>query len=204
MTTVPEFRASVLKGLSYLDTVLPAGSHVAFMPLVDGRVLWDHMHDRIHPIGVPYPAVYDLLSCVGSNPCWGWLNSNEVCFTSQGFMLATVSELLCSQTWRNFTSERAANLSAVYTEIQGQYTWKNFDTYVLTLDWNNLFASYEAGGGQGWELIEPVDGFHPSQAGHELLAAEVWWDIGNHTAWIPEENPFNAAITAQFGDQGGY
>ena len=89
MTTVPEFRAAVLKGLSYLDTVLPAGSHVAFMPLVDGRVLWDHMHDRIHPIGVPYPAVYELLSCVGSNPCWGWLNSNEVRFLS-GMMLLSL------------------------------------------------------------------------------------------------------------------
>ncbi len=108
------------------------------------------------------------------------------------------------QTWRNFTSERAANLSAVYTEIQSQYTWKNFDTYVLTLDWNNLFASYEAAGGQGWELIEPVDGFHPSQAGHELLSAEVWWDIGNHTTWIPQANPFNDQIGAQFGNQGGY
>jgi acyloxyacyl hydrolase len=78
MTTVPEFRASVLKGLAYLDSTLPTGSHVAFMPLVDGRILWNNMHERIHPIGVPYPAVYELLSCVGSNPCWGWLNSNEV------------------------------------------------------------------------------------------------------------------------------
>lgn len=185
MTTVPEFRASVLKALEYLDTVLPSGSHVALMPLVDGRVLWDHMHDRIHPIGVPYPAVYELLSCTGSNPCWGWLNSNA--------------------TWRNFTSQRAANLSAVYHEIQGAYTWKHFDTYVLTLDWNDLFSQYEASGGQGWELIEPVDGFHPSQAGHELLAATVWWDLGNHTTgWIPSPNPHNAAIQATFGDQGGY
>jgi hypothetical protein len=53
-------------------------------------------------------------------------------------------------------------------------------------------------------LIEPVDGFHPSQAGHEMLAAEVWWDIGNNTNWIPPVNPFNDAITKQFGSQGGY
>lgn len=45
-------RVQVLTTLDYLDTKLPAGSHVVFIGLADGRVLWNSMHTRIHPIGV--------------------------------------------------------------------------------------------------------------------------------------------------------
>ena len=96
-TTVPEFTANVLAGLDYLETILPQGSHVAFVGLADGRVLYDTTHNRTHPIGVGYPDVYEFLSCNNCNPCWGWLNTNE--------------------TWRNATSERAAQLTAVYDSI---------------------------------------------------------------------------------------
>lgn len=44
-----EFYSNVMATLTYLDTVLPAGSHVAFLGLVDGRVLWDTTHTQIHP-----------------------------------------------------------------------------------------------------------------------------------------------------------
>ena len=53
----------------------------------------------IHPIGVPYPDVYEFLSCHNCNPCWGWLNNNE--------------------TWRNVTSNHAAALNAVYPTVRG-------------------------------------------------------------------------------------
>ncbi len=39
-----EFQAAVTSSLQYLDTVLPAGSFVLFIGLVDGRVLWDTMN----------------------------------------------------------------------------------------------------------------------------------------------------------------
>lgn len=77
MTTPAEFQAATLASLSYLDSVLPAGSHVALIGLVDGRVLWDTTSSRIHPLGVGYPTIYNALSCNGVTPCWGWLNSNE-------------------------------------------------------------------------------------------------------------------------------
>jgi len=35
-------------GLNYLEQTLPYNSHVLFVGLVDGRVLWDIMHDQIH------------------------------------------------------------------------------------------------------------------------------------------------------------
>lgn len=39
-----EFQANVMASLNYLDTVLPAGSLVLAIGLVDGRVLWNTMH----------------------------------------------------------------------------------------------------------------------------------------------------------------
>jgi len=63
MTTPEQFETNVLASLSYLDTVLPAGSHVVFVGLVDGRVLWDVMHNRTHPIGCTYAELYDYLNC---------------------------------------------------------------------------------------------------------------------------------------------
>ena len=96
-TTVSEFQSNVLASLDYLDRILPQGSHVAFLGLADGRVLYDTTHTRTHPIGQSYPSVYEFLSCNNCNPCWGWLNTNE--------------------TWRNATSERAFELTAVYDSI---------------------------------------------------------------------------------------
>lgn len=63
MTNTTEFYANVVAALQYLDTQLPAGSHVIFEPLADGLVLYNYMHNRTHPIGVPYSDVYDFLSC---------------------------------------------------------------------------------------------------------------------------------------------
>jgi acyloxyacyl hydrolase len=111
-TTVAEFQANVLKSLDYLEATLPVGSHVAFLGLADGRVLYDTTHTHIHPVGMPYPAVYEFLSCNNCNPCWGWLNTNE--------------------TWRNATSAQAADLTAVYdTIIAANATrYKSFDVRV--------------------------------------------------------------------------
>jgi len=54
-------------------------------------------------------------------------------------------------------------------------------------------------------VIEPVDGFHPSQTGNYLLADVVWQDLlANKPSFLGAENPNNAAIIARFGDQGGY
>ena len=112
-TTVAEFQANVLKSLDYLEATLPVGSHVAFLGLADGRVLYDTTHTHIHPVGMPYPAVYEFLSCNDCNPCWGWLNTNE--------------------TWRNATSAQAADLTAVYdTIIAANATrYKSFDVSLV-------------------------------------------------------------------------
>lgn len=69
-TTVADFEKNILAILEYLDTILPAGSHVLTMGLAQGSVLWDYMHARTHPIGTTYSNVYAYLNCLESNPCW--------------------------------------------------------------------------------------------------------------------------------------
>jgi hypothetical protein len=44
------------------------------MGLADGRILYETMHARIHPIGEPkgdvtYTALYDFLNCLEISPC---------------------------------------------------------------------------------------------------------------------------------------
>jgi acyloxyacyl hydrolase len=185
MTTPDAFRASVLQSLAHLDAVLPPGSHVAFIPLADGRVLYETTHNLTHPLGVGYPDMYEYLSCSGLNPCWGWLNTNA--------------------TWRDFTSQRAALLSEQYNVIMGNHSYNNFDMHMVTIDWPSIFSQYIAAGGNPRDLVEPVDGFHPSQAGQQLLAGVVWDDLMKFKPqWLGPENPHNDEIRALFGDQGGY
>ena len=59
------------------DKILPSGSHVIMTGLADGRVLWDFMSERIHPLGeyrsdVTYEDVYEYLNCLQISPCHGW------------------------------------------------------------------------------------------------------------------------------------
>lgn len=183
-TPVADFNASVLASFDYLDTKLPPGSHVSILGLVDGRVLWNTMHARIHPLGVPYEDVYDYLTCAGDNPCWGWLNKNE--------------------TWRNATTAHAEQLNQVYQQIVATRTYKNFDFEYRPIDWQRYITEWKQYGGLEEELIEPVDGFHPSQSGHQYLAYDFYNTIAKMPGILGPENPNNAAIAAKFGNQGGY
>jgi acyloxyacyl hydrolase len=58
-------------------------------------------------------------------------------------------------------------------------------------------------GGETWQLIEPVDGFHTNQIANALIA-DTWWELLEGTSWLSPVNPFNDQITKIFGNQGGY
>jgi acyloxyacyl hydrolase len=105
-TTTQEFYNNVVGTLDYLDTVLPKGSHVVFEGLAAGGFLFDILKNETHPIGAPYPNVYDFLTCLHSNPCVGWMNTN-----------ATV---------RNATTKHAKELSDVYLKIMNEKQYNNF------------------------------------------------------------------------------
>lgn len=185
MTTPEEFKANVLESLQYLDSILPNGSHVVFIGLADGRVLWNNLYNRTHPIGVTYEAVYNYLNCLQISPCWVWMNDNE--------------------TIRDAGSQRAAELSLVYNDIIGNYTFQHFDMVYYDFPFPEINQVWESRGGQTWQLIEPVDGFHPNQIAHSLIAEYLWGQLAeNHPSFIGEINPNNAVIQQLFGDQGGY
>ena len=184
-TPVAEFETHARQALAVLDTKLAPGSYVAALGLVDGRVLYDSMAAAQHPLGSTYKELYGFLSCLGINPCWGWLNSNS--------------------TWRDATTAHAQQLSAVYQKIADTQNYTNFKLVYQTPDWPTFIAAYVAKGGKATDLFEPVDGFHPSQAGNMLLASSLWdWFEENHPEALGDVNPHNDEITRIFGDQGGH
>jgi acyloxyacyl hydrolase len=190
MTTPQEFYQAVMESLNYLNTKLPVGSYVVFFGLVDGRILWDAMHDRIHPIGstnnnVDYATVYEYLACLEISPCWGWLNPDAY--------------------WRNATSQRAMELNQVYMDIVANTTFSNFEMLYFPTPLPNIIGMWGALGGDVWQLIEPIDGFHPDQRANALLAQYQWGlYLTNYTQLVPPKNPYNDDITDLFLDQGGY
>ena len=128
-------------------------------------------------------------------------------------------------TVRNYTDNYAAMLSGIYQEIINEYgnttRWTNFDLHYWNMDFLKIiqvffffffFFFFHASqkmwqdqGGEAWQLIEPIDGFHPAQIGMTLLA-ERHLELLKQRApqLIPPINPNNARIQQLFGDQGGY
>ena len=68
-----------------------------------------------------------------------------------------------------------------------------------------VMKKWEEQGGADWEIIEPVDGFHPSQVG-QYLSAQFLRDVllTNETDIFGKKNPNNQKISEVFGNQGGY
>jgi len=182
MTTPEEFKANVLQALEYLDTVLPADSHVVFIGLVEGSLLWDVMHNRTNPIGTTYRNVYGFLNCLEISPCWGWLNSNY--------------------TVRKETDDRAKQLNQVYLEIIGNYTYTNFDMIYEDFPIEESLKFWLQAGGQAYELIEPVDGFHPSQIANALGGKFLFLNIMKQRPSVfGPVNPNNGLIEQLFGPE---
>jgi len=186
MTTPQEFYTNVMKALLYLDSgVLPTGSHVVFVGLVDARILWNSLHNTLNPVGRTYEEIYSYLACLGVNPCWQWLNPNS--------------------TLRDMASARAAALSAVFNDIINNATFSHFDMAYVAFPLEEIIELWTKNGGKVSQLIEPVDGFHPSQIGHYLSAQYMWtWLLQNQPSFVGDSNPYNSIIQTLFGDQGGY
>lgn len=76
------------------------------------------------------------------SPCWGWMNSDPVI--------------------RAATSARAAELNQVYKEIIETVTFNNFDAVYYDVPIQEAVNMAVANGFEAHDIIEPVDGFHPS------------------------------------------
>jgi len=190
MTTPAEMYASAMEALNYLDTTLPPGSDVILLGLANGSILYDAMANRIHPIGewfqdVTYTALYDYLNCLEISPCSGWMNSNA--------------------TLRYLTTQRAYNLSMVLQNITVTEHFSNINVVYVPNPIDEIIAAWTANGGEAWQLIEPIDGFHPNQIAMSLLATAVGEYVQtNFPEILGNVNPYNELIEKQFGNQGGY
>jgi len=82
MTTPEELKKNVMNVLEFVDTVLPEGSHVLIIGLVDANFIYEAMHERIHPLGrlyndISYDNLYEWFSCMQIGPCNGWMTPNK-------------------------------------------------------------------------------------------------------------------------------
>ncbi|XP_074055344.1 acyloxyacyl hydrolase isoform X2 [Macrotis lagotis] len=190
MTTPEDMRAHLMETLTFLNSRLPPGSHVVLCGLADGRFLWDHLHDRYHPLGqlnkdITYEQLYTFLSCLQVNPCQGWMSSNE--------------------TLRNLTSKRAKQLSNILEEIAVSEKFANMSLLYLDYPFKEMAEEWQRRGGETWQLIEPVDGFHPNEVTSRLSAKFFWEKVLQQWPHVlGKENPFNDQIEHLFGDQGGH
>ena len=180
-TPLDEFYNDAVKTLQRLDGMLPPGSTVISLALFNGELLYDTMRNQQHPIGTTYKTLYDWLNCLQVSPCFGWLNSDGAI--------------------RRQTTEYANKLNDQYRKIQAQSKtlFKNIDYFFYDADYNVLFGSYLKAGYPGTNLIEKVDGFHPSQAGNAAFAITFFKYLeDNHPSAIGGVNPHNAEIDAMF------
>jgi acyloxyacyl hydrolase len=185
MTTPENFRTSIIELLDNLDKVVPPGSHLVALGVVNGSMIYEGVKNRTHPSGISYTQLYDFQNCIGTTFCWGWLNSNE--------------------TVRNLTTERAFQLNQVYRDIVTTYKAKNFDFVYYDFPVVEVWAQFVQEGNDPGELLMAVDGFHPSQKFHARLGDWLWKTLmTEHPDWLGEVNPNNDRITQLFGNQGGY
>ena len=190
MTSPEDFYANQLKILQYIDNTVPKGSVVLAVGLVDGRILYDTMHSRIHPLGawrndVTYSAFYDFFNCLYISPCFGWLNTEEI--------------------WRNRTAVRAKELSDMLRAVVVNNTFTNIKVHYMDFPLDAVIQRWKSMGGQDWQLIQPVDGFHPSQEAVALFTDIFWEQLKKEAPdFIPPINPHNEEIIKRFKDQGGY
>ena len=180
-TSVDEFYNDAVATLTRLDQMLPKGSVVVSLALFNGEILYDTTHAQTHPLGTTYSSVYDWMICLQVTPCYGWLNSN-----------ADI---------RKQTSAHANMLNVQYVKIQAQSKtlFKNIDYLYFAAPYDEIFGGYVKAGYKGIDLIERVDGFHPSQAGNAAFAISFWkWLAESHPEAIGQVNPHNAEIDALF------
>jgi acyloxyacyl hydrolase len=81
MTSAVALRKNVMNVLNTLNDVLPVGSHVILIGLVDGGFIYPAMANRMHPLGqlrgnIRYSDVYTWFNCMEIGPCSAWMNSN--------------------------------------------------------------------------------------------------------------------------------
>ena len=68
-----------------------------------------------------------------------------------------------------------------------------------------MLDEWVSGGGEIYELIEPVDSLHPTQAAQALIAKQFWRHLEENIPHVlGPVNHNNYLIEKLFGQQGGH
>ena len=105
------------------------------------------------------------------------------------------------------TQERADNITlALWQTVEEQrHKWRNLDVSMEESPLFDVVSDWVGVGGKVWQLIEPVDGFHPNQYAMALFGRSMWNKLEKYyPELVGESNPYNEEIEKLFGDQGGY
>ena len=102
--------------LTFLEDHLPPESHVVLVGLIDGKILYDTMAKRLHPLGLlrkdlTYNDLYNWFNCMEIGPCHGWMSANA--------------------TLRKITSNHAKKLSHVLETIAQNEKFTHFDIHFV-------------------------------------------------------------------------
>eukprot|EP01029_Cantina_marsupialis_P020485 TRINITY_DN47_c1_g2_i1.p1 TRINITY_DN47_c1_g2~~TRINITY_DN47_c1_g2_i1.p1 ORF type:complete len:624 (-),score=229.24 TRINITY_DN47_c1_g2_i1:149-2020(-) len=189
MTSTSSYAYFMKTGLAKLDKKLPKGSHVVFIPVLDGRFLYEGVKNELHPSGAPYKDFYAFMTCNESNPCNPWMNTNT-----------TIQDMA----YQRVTEYKKVMIDIVKNEGAKM---KNFETVFIDLEITDVLAAYKKDfpNGKLMELIEPSDGFHPNQMGQAYFADRIWELLEKEApAALGQINPHNDEIEKIFGFQGGY
>lgn len=184
MTTSDEFRQSLREILAYLDTTLPPGSHLLVLGVLDVD-LYPLVANSTHVSGRTYQDFHEFLLCLGV--------TNKIgCPT-----LMNPDDNL-----RKEALQRTRDLNLIYVDELDNLKSKNFDAAFVgfpSIDTLNQLAGYTI---DPIDLVNKVDGFHPSQLTQSLLADYLWNYIQeNHPDWVGAPNEFNPAIQRAFPNQ---
>ncbi|KAJ3436687.1 acyloxyacyl hydrolase [Anaeramoeba flamelloides] len=185
--TEKQFRANLIPFLDELDKTVAPGSKLIFVGMVRGSILFDTLHSHIHPIGhdIDYAKFYEYLKCQDVSPCPMWMTTND--------------------THRSEADKLGLRLDSVYKELAHSYSANNYEIGYLDFPLQDTIDYFIENDLPISDLIEPVDGFHPSQNGQALIAKFLWKNLNiKYPHFVPEENPYNDQIEEIFKDQGGY
>ena len=110
-----------------------------------------------------------------------------------------------NSTVRRLTTKRARQLTRVLEHMSKKLKFDSFDLHFVENPFKKVISDWLDEGGELWELLEPVDSLHPTQAAQPLIADALWSVMEKE---MPEalgpRNHRNDLIQAMFGNQNGH
>ena len=178
VTPTAKFREGFLSILKRLDDILPNGSHLVVIGLIEDDV-YERMHKKLHPSGVTYEEFYRYSDCLKLPFCHNLLRPN--------------------QEERQTRLDKARELNQVYQEVLKSYFSINFDSAYYDFPMKYIEDEFAKESRDSSEIYDAIDGFHLSQKTNAILADYFWNSLKkDHADWIGPENPFNKRIEEIF------